>query len=274
MEIICPQCHQPFQLTNRSELCSCGLKYFHNEKIIKYDYNSLLYKNYRKNFMLNKVLNNNAELSYIHLPEGSLALGHRDDVNRFKDFITNNLVDKNFLLDIGCGILPRPGYVPFNLFKNIYGLDPIDNDSFDGIRIVGSCEFMPFTDCFFDAIVFATSLDHTNNPIKCLTESHRILKDNGIVFIWMSDKSTSNYVRLKRLIKTVLMNIRKGYRTDKYFIYRDFNIFYVPKGAIDPFHSQSETPKQIKKIMMKLGFIEKQSTKFNNGEVFLAFQKS
>lgn len=93
------------------------------------------------------MLNNNAYLGYIFLPEASLSFTGRDDVRNFRSYIQPYL-SSGILLDVGCGILTLPGYLDFEdkLKFEFYGIDPIDNKSFSGMRIVGCSEFMPFDD--------------------------------------------------------------------------------------------------------------------------------
>jgi ubiquinone/menaquinone biosynthesis C-methylase UbiE len=104
-------------------------------------------------------------------------------------------IDSGRLLDVGCGLLEVPGYLDFEDKSKFefFGIDPIEDRSFRGIRIVGCSEFMPFEDEQFDVLIFATSLDHVCSLGYTISESYRILVDGGKVMIWMSDHVTPSW---------------------------------------------------------------------------------
>jgi SAM-dependent methyltransferase len=262
-----------------------------------------MFEAYKEKYLLNKVLNNNGYLSYVFLQEGSLSLNGRDDVCNFRDYIQSSC-SSGILLDIGCGTLPRPGYLDFEDKSGFefYGLDPIDDKSFSGMRVVGCAEYLPFDGSQFDAIVFATSIDHVCSLEKTISECHRILKIGGRVLIWMSDRSVPPF-RLKHLMESITSRLKHLTETissfrikrmikrlkrkskfkisdtstviwkDKFLIYPNWTVLYVPDGAVDPFHSFNEDPKKIVALMKAQGFQNNDMIYNNPNEVFLCFNK-
>jgi len=220
------------------------------------------------------VLNNNAYQSYLLLKEGSISLPERQDVIHFRKFILSH-IDSGRLLDVGCGLLEVPGYLDFEDKSKFefFGIDPIEDRSFRGMRIVGCSEFMPFEDEQFDALIFATSLDHACSLEYTISESYRILVDRGKVMIWMSDHRHSILSWSRSWLRTKIINFKKGYRTDKFVTYPNRIVLYRPHGAVDPFHAFLETPPTLIFLMgNKFRLID--SVYNNRDEVFLCFSKT
>jgi SAM-dependent methyltransferase len=252
----------------------CSFHYEYDKNYLKYEYDSILFETYKDKYLLNKVLNNNAYLSYIFLPDGSLSLAERDDVKNFRSYIQAYL-SSGIILDVGCGIMPVPGYLDFEDKSNFefYGLDPIDDKSFSGVRIVGCAEFMPFEDTQFNAIVLATTLDHVCSLERSIDECNRVLYSGGRLFVWMSDRSHLPTNRLKRWWEYKQINKLKGYRSDKFFVYSNWTVLHVPEGAVDPFHSFNEDPQKIVSLLKAQGFQHNDMVYNNPNEVFLCFTK-
>jgi SAM-dependent methyltransferase len=272
---VCPRCRAPLPQADGPSACAgCGLKYEVDGRYLRYEFDSLLFKRFRREYLLNKVLNNNGLIAYQLLKEGSLSLPDRADVRRFRDFLAAH-ARPGTLLDVGCGVLEMPGYLEFPGAGDyqLIGLDPIDDRAFRGLRIVGCSEFIPLPDASVDTIVFATSLDHVCSLAATLAEVHRILKPGGKVVIWMGDRSTSIFGRGLLMLKTLVRNIRKGYRTDRYWVYPDGTVLGVPCGAVDPFHSYHEDPKWISRKFTARGFRLEAHTATGADEVFLSFCK-
>lgn len=254
----------------------CGFNYEIAGDYIKYDSDILLRKKAEKQWVLWKVLNNNGQLSYILLKEGSLSLPDREDVQRFRDFLELHMRRGN-LLDIGCGPLPIPGYL---MFKNshgvrLIGLDPIGDIEFRGTKVIGTSEYLPWQDGSIDTIVFATSLDHVCLLEATIDECHRVLAPDGRVIVWMSDqtKKTELKERIKKRIKRIKYSIRKGYRVDKYQFYDNGVVLHIPNGAVDPFHTFIESPDRIKRLFQKRGFDLVADDYRSSMEVNLCFSK-
>jgi hypothetical protein len=252
---------------------SCNSLYNYAPNYLSYEFDALLFKYFRKQYLLNKVLNNNAYLSYLFLREGSLSLPERTDVIHFRNFILSH-IKSGRLLDVGCGVLAIPGYLDFEEKSHfeLFGIDPIKDQSFEGMRIVGCSEFMPFGDEQFDALTFATSLDHVCSLEWSIRESSRILVEGGKLIIWMSDHGTTCLSRGRSWLRSKLFNLKKGYRTDKFVTYPNGMVLYRPHGAVDPFHAFLETPAAVGSLVgNNLRLIN--SVYNNRDEVFLCFSK-
>lgn len=274
---VCPKCKSKIELEN-TQCKTCKLEYTYKDNKLEYNYDLLLFNKFKNKFLRNKALNNNGLLSYLLLPEGSLSIDDRADVQRFRDFIEKKITnDKKYnLLDIGCGMLELPGYLNFKNIHNIefYGIEPIKESNFKGNLIIGCSEFVPLQNNSMDFILFATSLDHVCSIEHSIEEVSRILAKNGKVIIWMSDRSINLVGKVKRKLKIVYDYIRYGYRTDIYHVYDDYRtVLEVPRGGIDPFHSFFESPQLIEGKFKKYGFKLVDKIKNNNDEVFLEFSK-
>ena len=51
-----------------------------------------------------------------------------------------------------------------------------------GISIVCDAHDIPFEDGVFDAVIVQAVLEHVVDPVRCVEEIHRVLKDEGIVY--------------------------------------------------------------------------------------------
>lgn len=267
--------------------CCCGFVYSVKKGVLRYDFRSLLFRNFKDKYLFNAALNNNGYLSYIYLKEASLSLPSRSDVANFRDFIVRkgHGVD---ILDIGCGPLPMPGYLQFGDSKKVrlVGIDPIENNEFHGFKIIGTGEFIPLCDETFDTIVFGTSLDHVVSMDATIKECMRVLKPGGHVFVWMGDRSGSK-PSCKELLKQKAVAAlkwllgRRDYpltwsganKIGNYYVYPDYTVFYIPKGAVDPFHSYEETPGHIVNHFFNRGFSLVDKSAETTAEVFLCFRK-
>jgi len=208
----------------------------------------MLLNNFPKDFLLNKTLNTNGHLSYYLLPQGSLSLADREDVKSFGAYIEEKY-KQGEIVDIGCGIMEVPGYLinikkPYNTF---YGLDPIPDIKFEGVKVIGCCEYMPFQDESIDTLIYATSLDHVCNLKQTFKESYRVLKKNGKVIIWHWYNNTP---MLNLLRKIMLFAMPKK----RYYPYDNGVSFVVPSGAIDPYHKEYISPAKMERIAKSAGF--------------------
>lgn len=274
MKLYCPGCRAELADGGKARCVSCGLSYVREAGYFRYDFDSLLFARFRKHYLLNKVLNNNGLISYQLLQEGSVSLPSRADVQRFLGFLETH-AGRGALLDAGCGTLELPGYLHFsqNAPSEIVGLDPIDNRSFLGFRVVGCTEFMPFGDATFDTVVFATSLDHVCSLTATAAEVDRVLRPGGKVVVWMGDRSRSLWQRIRGALGTWRKNLREGYQTDRYWRYPNGIVLLVPSGAVDPFHAYDEDPRAIVRLFTARGVVLEAQEARTRDEVFLSFAK-
>ena len=99
------------------------------------------------------------------------------------------------VLDVGCGngrysgmTYEEAGVKYIDLVNNdVRGVDPITPNYETRFPVdIAKAESLPYADNSFDAVVFATSLDHMESPLSALREARRVVKDGGSVIIWNS----------------------------------------------------------------------------------------
>lgn len=172
--------------------------------------------------------------------------------------------------------MKTPGYLTLNNADKyeFIGIDPIDNNNFSGLRIVGCSEFVPLPDGYTDTIIFATSMDHVCNLNKTIDETQRLLCYGGKVIVWMSDRSAHAFDRLKNWLRRRRDSWRLGYSVDKYYVYPNWTVLGVPPGGVDPFHSYLETPRKIIRLFSNAGMKLTAQERYSDVEVFLSFEKA
>lgn len=268
---ICPLCHNPVRITSTC----CDISFRLTEDTIIYDSNKLLYDFYKKDYFLNKSLNNNGTLGYELLPGGSLSLPERKDVKSFADFIHKHHTKGN-VLDVGCGTMAVPGYLTklVNTGCNFYGLEPIENTKFAWNKIIGTAEFIPLHNNFIDSAIVATSLDHVCNLDKSISEISRVTKNNGTLLIWHSFPILSPSVKRMNLVKRILDFLHISFDRLNYYYYKDQGVvFNIPRGAVDPFHREYIKSESIIKIARRHGLFLEHRHDYDGSSEFLKFVK-
>jgi SAM-dependent methyltransferase len=90
------------------------------------------------------------------------------------------------VLDVGCGIEARPGYLDEAAGRSYVGVDPLlgtTQREFDFVQ--GIAEQLPFRDAVFDGALSATMLDHVPEPARVLGEIRRVLRPQGRLALWV-----------------------------------------------------------------------------------------
>ena len=114
----------------------------------------------------------------------------------FRDYLS--LFAKGAILDIGCGPYGDPGYLVGLPNEQLTGLEPLDVINEERFPIIrGVNEFLPWPDQSFDTVVTATSLDHVLDLRKALSESHRVLKADGLYVLWYADVEGADNILAK-----------------------------------------------------------------------------
>jgi SAM-dependent methyltransferase len=88
------------------------------------------------------------------------------------------------VLDVGCGLLPTPAYMPAAGEQRFIGVDPMmgtEPRAFPFVQCYG--DFLPFRRETFDAVQFISSLDHMLHPGKALRDAWEILKPGGTLLV-------------------------------------------------------------------------------------------
>jgi SAM-dependent methyltransferase len=100
-----------------------------------------------------------------------------DDFIQSVNFCLNNKTNLK-IIDIGCGNKPYQ-FLFKNKFKEYIGVDIVKTEKVD---IVASAENLPFEDNYFDVAVSTQSLEHTKDYVSAINETHRVIKQGGVVF--------------------------------------------------------------------------------------------
>lgn len=276
MNLQCARCHAPLSLpaVRAPFACqSCGASYYGGPGFVRYKFDDWLFERFGEQYLRNRVLNNNAEIAYRDEPVGSLSTHDRADVQAFSDYVAR-YSRPGKLLDIGCGVLPMPGYLSLVAQRGneLLGLDPIDSDSFDGFRIVGCSEYIPLPSGVLDTVIFGTSLDHVCDVDATMLETRRVLRPGGRVVIWMSDKSLGLAKSIYGFVRQRIKSLWKGFPTYRYTLLPQGTVLYVPPWAVDAFHSYKESPGDVKRRMRKAGFGLVDLDYQGRDQVFLCFE--
>lgn len=94
-------------------------------------------------------------------------------------------------LDVGCGAWPWPSYMSDRL--QFIGIDPYFGDrqrAFPFTQAMG--ETLPFQDTAFNCITIMSVVEHFIKPIMALTEAYRVLRKNGMCFVWFVPRKNSD----------------------------------------------------------------------------------
>jgi SAM-dependent methyltransferase len=100
---------------------------------------------------------------------------------------SNLKIFKGKILDIGCGKMPYKNYILNNSDASDYiGIDieaAIIYDPNTRPNMFWDGKVLPFEKDSFDSILATEVLEHCPDPKNIFKESHRVLKDNGSMFI-------------------------------------------------------------------------------------------
>jgi SAM-dependent methyltransferase len=174
-------------------------------------------------------LQNNGVVAYENNPTSNLGIGPRKDFISFGEFCDYN----GLVLDIGVGPQELPTHFEYVKSPNKYsfiGIDPLKGQQPRKFPFVlGLGEYLPFKDKLFDRVIYATSLDHFINPVETLFEAKRVLKDDGIICIWIGEKD---------------VNTPKPKESPNWY-----KKLEIPEGAQDPFHFKRFTVSELKQYL-------------------------
>lgn len=125
--------------------------------------------------------------SYVAEEKGVFSDKDSIEAKQFGDFLREMV--SGYCLDVGCGLLPEPEYMRNQPNIKFCGIDPFDvpvKRTFD--FKVGFGESLPFRDKTFNAVVFASTIDHMIDPKQALHEAYRVLRKNGLLAVWYSER--------------------------------------------------------------------------------------
>lgn len=138
-------------------------------------------------------------------------------------FETKKLRNKNLtIVDIGCGSGKFLEYL-LPVTEKYIGIDPSDRMLSDapkgkGFFIRGTGENIPIKDGIADIVLLKSVLDQCYSPNQVISESKRILKDNGRLIISLSNRD-SYYSFIRRIY-----NRLRGHRGEHFF--ESSHLFY------------------------------------------------
>lgn len=137
----------------------------------------------------------------------SCADAARFDVQQVREFLN---FDGEHVLDVGSGAFVRPGYISDDVGRYV-GIDPIQPSEPPAFELLNAfAEQLPFPDAHFDAVLFATSLDHVLHVPSALAEADRVLKPGGHVYFWGGLAERDSSYR-EVAIDTVLSRTRQSF---------------------------------------------------------------
>lgn len=145
----------------------------------------LLQKACPRTYQLWTELFQNNEEEYSDLPAGSCSIEGNKGAEQFREYLKDMI--HGYVLDIGCGVQGSPIYIDFYDPQKLYGIDPlppISKHAFEFHQAI--CEYLPWKDGSFDAVVVGTSFDHVMLLDKAIEEIVRVLKKRGTLAIWTS----------------------------------------------------------------------------------------
>ncbi len=173
--------------------------------------------------------------------------------------------DKEFILDVGCGKGDDLGHICRGRNVIGYGVDISLDTLRYGLKkfsfqenfllIQANAESLPFGEDIFDIVMCSEVVEHLLDVNKFLSDSHRILKQGGFLFI--TTPSRWNYVSL--IGKAVPFFLKKSLRRLVYWDY-PYNPqkLIITRSGRKGVHFREFLPGELKKLLEKTNFgIEK-----------------
>lgn len=156
------------------------------------------------NFIFNNNIDDNLLNEFyskesLYSSESSYGTGGNNsgDINRYNTYLNDlkkHLTNSSLICDVGCG---KGGFVKFlteNGYKDSLGIELdqrlVDLSNSKKILKMEPYKY-PFKNKEIDCLTFTHVFEHILNLKEILNESHRVLNDNGLIFIEVPD--TQNY---------------------------------------------------------------------------------
>jgi uncharacterized protein YbaR (Trm112 family)/SAM-dependent methyltransferase len=182
----CPRCKAVFHSFNdrsyiRCELCRSTYPIVDDIPILLDSESSI--------FNINEIIQNrNRRTKYSSrtmerisqiLPNISKNIVAEQNYNTLKNMLVKEH-DKPLVLVIGGRIVGQG----MQSFLDSNGIDFIETDVGFGprTRVICDARDLPFSDQRFDAVIAQAVLEHVADPVRCVDEIHRVLKDDGLVY--------------------------------------------------------------------------------------------
>ena len=102
------------------------------------------------------------------------------------------------ILEVGCSPAAEIYYLEEAHLR--VGIDPLAFEWKHLYRtgtnhIQGMGEYLPFKDITFDIVLCLNVLDHVQSPIHTLKEIKRVLKEGGVLALWLQTYASSKIIR-------------------------------------------------------------------------------
>lgn len=211
----CPRCKGSLVCSNASLICSpCGATYTIRQDTIPL-YSLYIDETPAESGRDSKQRwdKNTFEEGYEHIgyhesgSEFDAQIGHPEELSHFVfERVKKRMLDwvqpaaGHAILDVGCGAgyflcliyekYRRHGFTPMTAGVDIstYQLSYMarrmqKEKILDAIAVYGNGEYLPFADESFDIITCSEVLEHIRNPIRALSEMHRVLKPAGLLLL-------------------------------------------------------------------------------------------
>jgi SAM-dependent methyltransferase len=109
-------------------------------------------------------------------------------MKKYQKFIEEKMLilsKEKSVLDLGGGERFQKWLLPYKeLFSNV-DYKTMDYDERTGADVVGDIHKIPLGDESTDSIICSSVLEHVKDPIRAVTEIHRILRKKGKVFVYV-----------------------------------------------------------------------------------------
>ena len=239
--------HVSASLERYTDQCpSCALPYtVRDDRRFEYPYRQLLAEFSPRDFLTWSDAQNNGYISYSLMRASSCSVEGREDAAEFTDYIRERIGDSapQVVLDLGCGPQAAPAYIAAVPDAELIGLDPFDSE-WAGRFIQGAGEFLPLPDHSVDLITAATSLDHTLDLRRSLSELARVARPGAHFVVWDHALVTAGD-RFRQLLYDLvrapwgqkLAKLRANLPRERVRVYDNGIVLWAPKGYADPFHA-------------------------------------
>jgi ubiquinone/menaquinone biosynthesis C-methylase UbiE len=207
------------------------------------------------------------------------------------------------ILDVGCGtgkttrLLTRLGGRLTGLecgeapLAAARSKEPIAGEIF----LEGIGQDLPFADGAFDAVCFFFSLHHVPTPeqLTALKEAHRVLRGNGVVYIFepvaqgssfrtmqpVDDETEVRAAAQKAITQACadnLFSVDENFRYLEHYTYADFEAFKVQAIMVDAARAEAlkTCEDQVRKLFVEQGVQVEAGHRFEEPVHFIKLQKS
>lgn len=164
------------------------------------------------------------------------------------------------ILEIGSGPLGVCGFIEAD---EKHAIDPLEHFyrtriGFTRFRdkkvkyMDGKAEKLPYTDKYFDFVIIDNALDHALSPEKVLSEAHRVIKDNG--YLYMSLHVYTTFSASVRVFLERILQMDKGHP----HIFRKSGIRnYLNDNEFRIIKEECESPSEVRKKLLRDSYLRR-----------------